>query len=73
MLRRGAFLVLVYLELRNAFKVFSSNLEGENVIEFQNVASYVLELLRIFNPNLEKRPETCPLIGHFVIQGSIVG
>ena len=38
------------------------------MIEFQNVASYVLELLRIFNPDLEKRPETCFLIGHFAIQ-----
>ncbi len=50
---------------------FSSNLEGENVIEFQNVACYVLELLRIFDPNLEKRPETCLYIGHFVIQGKL--
>lgn len=52
---------LRYLELRNAFKVFSLNLSrvariirfsgnsrpSENLIEFQNVASYVLELLRI--------------------------
>ncbi|OGZ65125.1 MAG: hypothetical protein A2822_00345 [Candidatus Staskawiczbacteria bacterium RIFCSPHIGHO2_01_FULL_41_41] len=43
-------------------------MESENLIEFQNVASYVLELLRIFNPNLEKRPEKKLLIGHFVIQ-----
>jgi len=35
---------LPYLELRNAFAVFFPNLEGENLIEFQNVASYVLEL-----------------------------
>ena len=41
------------------------------MIEFQNVASYVLELLRIFNPNLGKRPEKSLLIGHFVIQGII--
>ncbi len=48
---------------------FSPNLEGENLIEFQNVASYILRLLRIFNPDLEKRPETRLLKGHFVIQG----
>ena len=57
------------LELRNAFKVFFPNLEGENVIEFHNVVGYVLELLHIFNPNLGKRPEKSILNGHFVIHG----
>ena len=41
------------------------------MIEFQNVASYILELLRIFNPDLEKRPEKSISSGHFVIQGKI--
>jgi len=89
----------LYFELRNAFSGFFPNLEGqdaseagsagspvsENLIEFQNVASYVLELLRIFSrpgefglcpncawvsdPNLGKRPGKSLLIGHFVIQG----
>jgi hypothetical protein len=59
------------LELRNAFKVFYSNLEDENLIEFQNVACYVLELLRIFNPDLDKRPEILFLFEHFVIQGKL--
>ena len=57
-------------ELRNAFVVFFTNLEGKNLIEIQNVASYVLELLRIFDPNLKKRPEKNLLIRHFVIQSS---
>ncbi len=48
---------ILYLELRNAFAAFFPNLESENVIEFQNIVCYVLKLLRIFNPNLGKRPE----------------
>ncbi|OGZ65924.1 MAG: hypothetical protein A3C58_00385 [Candidatus Staskawiczbacteria bacterium RIFCSPHIGHO2_02_FULL_34_10] len=43
--------------------VFSLNLEGENLIEFQNIASYILELLRIFNPDLKKRPRDTGAIG----------
>ena len=42
------------------------------MIEFQNVASYILELLRdpkgTPSPNLEKRPEKRLFIGHLVIQ-----
>ena|SRR3989344_3067557 len=62
---------LLYLELRNAFKGFSSNSEDKNVIEFQNVVRYVLKFLRIFSLNLEKRPETRLSKGHFVIQGTV--
>ena len=38
--------------------VFAPNLADENSIEFGNVVRYVSKLLRIFNPNLEQRPET---------------
>ncbi len=62
----------MYLELRNAFLVFLPNLAMKNTIEFQNIASYVLELLRVFHPNLAKRPETCLSRGHFVIQDNVV-
>ncbi len=58
LVERGRIRGVFNLKLRNAFKVFSLNMEGENLIEFQNVASYILELLRIFNSDLKKRPET---------------
>jgi len=38
-------------------RYFPQNPEDENVIEFQNVVSYVLKLLRIFSPDFEERPE----------------
>jgi len=63
-------MIVTYLELRNGFLVFSPNLEDGNLIEFQNVASYVLELLRIYSPDLAKRPEKSFLNVHFVIQGN---